>query len=68
MDKANLIPIGEQFMALGEVITRFAPSDSSEVQMARIYLRQAYACIRRAFGGPEDRKSEGGTDAIKTTD
>lgn len=58
MDKANLIPIGEQFMALGETIKRFCPADSAEIQQAKWHLRMAYAFIRRAFGGPEDRESE----------
>lgn len=58
MDKANLIPIGEHFMVLNEVIKHFCPPDSSEIQQARWHLKMAYAYIRRAFGCPEDRKSE----------
>ena len=59
MDKANLIPIGEQFMALGETIKRFCPPDSSEIQQARWHLKMAYAFIRRAFGCEEDRNETG---------
>ena len=59
MDKANLIPIGEQFMALGETIKRFCPADSSEIQQARWHLKMAYAFIRRAFGCAEDRNETG---------
>jgi hypothetical protein len=59
MDKEGLIYIGEGFMALNELINRYAPPDATEVQMGRHYLKMSYAFIRRAFGGPEDRKSEG---------
>lgn len=57
MNKEALIPIGEQFMALGEVINRFCPADAAEVQMAKWHLRMAYAFIRMAFGCQRDRKS-----------
>ena len=60
-NREGLIRIGEGFMALNELLDRHCPPDATEVQMARHYLRMSYAFIRRAFGGPEDRKvkSEG---------